>query len=118
MRRTRRAIAGIPQWQGTLARERGDYRYTPGQTPDAGQYQSGPPQLYQGAMPGTQVSQLTGQQVLDQDPGAAFRQSEARKALEGSAAAKGGSSVVRRSGRSSASRRTSPARSTATPSTA
>ena len=50
----------------------------------------GPPQLYQGAMPGTQVSQLTGQQVLDQDPGAAFRQSEARKALEGSAAAKGG----------------------------
>ena len=41
-------------------------------------------------MPGTQVSQLTGQQVLDQDPGAAFRQSEARKALEGSAAAKGG----------------------------
>ena len=67
-----------------------DYRYTPGQTPDAGQYQSGPPQLYQGAMPGTQVSQLTGQQVLDQDPGAAFRQSQAQKALEGSAAAKGG----------------------------
>ena len=66
-----------------------DYRYTPGQTPDAAQYQSGPPQLYQGAMPGTQVSQLTGQQVLDQDPGAAFRQSEARKALEGSAAARG-----------------------------
>ena len=66
-----------------------DYRYTPGQTPDAGQYQSGPPQLYQGAMPGTQVSQLTGQQVLDQDPGAAFRQTEARKALEASALAKG-----------------------------
>jgi hypothetical protein len=66
-----------------------DYRYTPGQTPDAAQYASGPPQLYQGAMPGTQVSQLTGQQVLDQDPGAAFRQSEARKALEGSAAARG-----------------------------
>ena len=40
-------------------------------------------------MPGTQVSTLTGQQVLDQDPGAAFRQSEARKALEGSAAARG-----------------------------
>jgi hypothetical protein len=66
-----------------------DFRYTPGQTPEAGQYQSGPPQLYQGAMPGTQVSQLTGQQVLDQDPGAAFRQTEARKALESSALAKG-----------------------------
>jgi hypothetical protein len=52
-------------------------------------YASGAPQLYQGAMPGTQVSTLTGQQVLDQDPGAAFRQSEARKALEGSAAARG-----------------------------
>ena len=41
-------------------------------------------------MPGTQVPTLTGQQVLDQDPGAAFRQTEARKALEGSAAARGG----------------------------
>ena len=67
-----------------------DYRYTPGSTPDAEQYRSGPPQLYQGAKPGTQVSQLTGQQVLDQDPGAAFRQTEARKALEASAASRGG----------------------------
>jgi hypothetical protein len=64
------------------------YRYTPGQTPDAAPYASAV-NLYQGAMPGTQVSTLTGQQVLDQDPGAAFRQTEARKALEGSAAARG-----------------------------
>ena len=65
------------------------YRYTPGQTPDAAPYASAV-NLYQGTMPGTQVSTLTGQQVLDQDPGAAFRQTEARKALEGSAAARGG----------------------------
>jgi hypothetical protein len=77
------------RWQPGQGPRAQDFRYTPGQTPDAAQYQSGPPQLYQGAMPGTQVSQLTGQQVLDQDPGAAFRQSEARKALEGSAAARG-----------------------------
>ena len=82
--------AAANRWTPGQGPRAADYRYTPGQTPDAAQYASGPPQLYQGAMPGTQVSQLTGQQVLDQDPGAAFRQSEARKALEGSAAAKGG----------------------------
>ena len=82
--------AGDYSWTPGQGPSAANYRYTPGQTPDAAQYASGPPQLYQGAMPGTQVSQLTGQQVLDQDPGAAFRQSEARKALEGSAAARGG----------------------------
>lgn len=67
----------------------GDYRYTPGQTPDAAAFASGPPQLYQGAMPGSQVPTLTGQQVLDQDPGYQFRQDEARRALEASAAFRG-----------------------------
>ena len=107
--------AAANRWTPGQGPQAANYRYTPGQTPDAAQYQSGPPQLYQGAMPGTQVSQLTGQQVLDQDPGAAFRQSEARKALEGSAAARAGCSVARRLGPFSASPRTSPARSTATP---
>jgi hypothetical protein len=82
--------AAANRWTPGQGPSAANYRYTPGQTPDAAQYASGPPQLYQGAMPGTQVSTLTGQQVLDQDPGAAFRQSEARKALEGSAAARGG----------------------------
>ena len=65
------------------------YRYTPGQTPDAAAYQSGPPQLYQGAMPGTQVPTLQGQDLLAQDPGYQFRQDQARKALEASSLAKG-----------------------------
>jgi hypothetical protein len=82
--------AAANRWTPGQGPSAADYRYTPGQTPDAAQYASQAPQLYQGAMPGTQVASLTGQQVLDQDPGAAFRQSEARKALEGSAAAKGG----------------------------
>jgi hypothetical protein len=81
--------AGDYRWTPGQGPSAATYRYTPGQTPDAAMYASGAPQLYQGAMPGTQVSTLTGQQVLDQDPGAAFRQSEARKALEGSAAARG-----------------------------
>ena len=75
-------------YQGPQAVQAGDYRWQPGQTPDAQPYASGL-DLYRGAMPGTQVSTLTGQQVLDQDPGAAFRQTEARKALESSAAARG-----------------------------
>jgi len=82
--------AGDYRWTPGQGPSAATYRYQPGQTPDAAAYASGAPQLYQGAMPGTQVSTLTGQQVLDQDPGAAFRQSEARKALEGSAAARGG----------------------------
>ena len=82
--------AAANRWTPGQGPQAQDYRYTPGQTPDAAQYASQAPNLYQGAMPGTQVSQLTGQQVLDQDPGVAFRQSEARKALEGSAAARGG----------------------------
>ena len=81
--------AGAYRWTPGQGPRAADYRYTPGQTPDAAPYASGL-DLYRGAMPGTQVSTLTGQQVLDQDPGAAFRQSEARKALEGSAAARGG----------------------------
>jgi hypothetical protein len=81
--------ANAYRWTPGQGPQAANYQYRPGQTPDAAAYQSGPPQLYQGAMPGTQVPTLTGQQVLDQDPGAAFRQSEARKALEGSAAARG-----------------------------
>jgi hypothetical protein len=81
--------AGDYRWNPQAGPQAQDYRYTPGQTPDAAQYASGAPQLYQGAMPGTQVPTLSGQELLAQDPGAAFRQSEARKALEGSAAARG-----------------------------
>ena len=81
--------ANAYRWTPGQGPRAADYRYTPGQTPDAAAYRSGPPQLYQGAMPGTQVPTLTGQQVLEQDPGAAFRQTEARKALEASALARG-----------------------------
>ena len=87
--------AGDYRWTPGQGPQAADYRYTPGQGPRAADYRYTPgqvadPALYQGAMPNTYVSTLTGQEVLDQDPGAAFRQSEARKALEASAAARGG----------------------------
>ena len=56
-----------------------DYRYTPGQTPDAANYR-----YTAGAVP-----TLSGQELLANDPGYQFRMDEARKALEGSAAARG-----------------------------
>ena len=57
-----------------------DYRYTPGQTPDAAAYRYTP-----GAVP-----TLYGQELLANDPGVQFRMDEGRKALEASAAARGG----------------------------
>jgi hypothetical protein len=56
-----------------------DYRYTPGQTPDAEAYRYTP-----GAVP-----TLSGAELLANDPGVAFRQDQERRALEGSAAARG-----------------------------
>ena len=57
----------------------GAYRWTPGQGPRAADYRYTP-----GAVP-----TLSGQELLANDPGYQFRQDEARKALEGSAAARG-----------------------------
>lgn len=71
--------AGDFSWQPGQGPRAQDYRYTPGQTPDAAAYRYTP-----GAVP-----TLSGQELLANDPGVAFRQSEARKALEGSAAARG-----------------------------
>ena len=56
-----------------------NYRYTPGQTPDAAAYRYTP-----GAVP-----TLQGAELLANDPGYQFRQEQARKALEASALAKG-----------------------------
>jgi hypothetical protein len=71
--------AGDYAWtpgQGPQAQE---YRYTPGQTPDAAAYRYTP-----GAVP-----TLSGKELLANDPGVQFRQDQARRALEGSAAARG-----------------------------
>ena len=56
------------------------YRYTPGGVPQASQYRYTP-----GAVP-----TLSGQELLANDPGVQFRLDEGRKALEASAAARGG----------------------------
>jgi hypothetical protein len=72
--------AGDYRWNPQQGPRAADYRYTPGQTPDASQYTYTP-----GAVP-----TLSGQELLANDPGVAFRLAEGRKALEGSAAAKGG----------------------------
>lgn len=56
------------------------YRYTPGGVPQAGQYRYTP-----GAVP-----TLSGAELLAHDPGVQFRMDEGRKALEASAAARGG----------------------------
>ena len=71
----RRQLCVEPQ-QGPQA---ANYRYTPGDIPQASQHRYTP-----GAVP-----TLSGQELLANDPGVQFRQDEARKALEGSAAARG-----------------------------
>jgi hypothetical protein len=64
------------------------YRYTPPGTINPSQYAWNP----QAALDPSQYAFTapTGEHILAQDPGVAFRQSEARKALEASAAARGG----------------------------
>lgn len=69
-----------------------DYRYTPGQTPDAAGYGWTPgqaPSAAQYRYTAGAVPTLSGKELLANDPGVQFRQDEARKALEGSAAARG-----------------------------
>ena len=72
--------AGDYRWNPQQGPQAANYRYTPGQTPDAAAYRYTP-----GAVP-----TLSGQELLANDPGVAFRMAEGRKALEASAAAKGG----------------------------
>jgi hypothetical protein len=71
----------------------GDYRYQPGQTPEAGDYRYTPGSAPRAAdyryTPGA-VPTLSGQELLANDPGVAFRLQEGRNALEASAAARGG----------------------------
>jgi hypothetical protein len=67
------------QYRGPGAVQAGDYQWNPQQGPQAANYRYTP-----GAVP-----TLSGAELLANDPGVAFRQSEARKALEGSAAARG-----------------------------
>lgn len=71
--------AGDYRWTPQEGPQAADFRYTPGQIPAASQYAYRP-----GAVP-----TLSGQELLANDPGVQFRQDEARKALEGSAAARG-----------------------------
>ena len=68
------------QYRGPGAVQAGDYRWNPQQGPQAADYRYTP-----GAVP-----TLSGQELLANDPGVAFRLAEGRKALESSAAAKGG----------------------------
>ena len=72
--------AGDYRWNPQQGPQAANFRYTPGQTPDAAAYRYTP-----GAVP-----TLSGQELLANDPGVAFRMAEGRKALEASAAAKGG----------------------------
>ena len=72
--------AGDYRWTPQQGPQAADYRYTPGQIPAASHYAYRP-----GAVP-----TLSGQELLANDPGVAFRLAEGRKALEGSAAARGG----------------------------
>ena len=72
--------AGDYRWTPGQGPQAQDYRYTPGQTPDAAAYRYTP-----GAVP-----TLSGQELLANDPGVTFRMAEGRKALEASAAARGG----------------------------
>jgi hypothetical protein len=69
------------------------YRYTPGQGPQAANYRYTPGQIPGAAdyryTPGA-VPTLSGQELLANDPGVAFRLQEGRNALEASAAARGG----------------------------
>jgi hypothetical protein len=70
-----------------------DYRYTPGGIPEASQYRYTPGSAPRAAdyryTPGA-VPTLSGQELLANDPGVAFRLQEGRNALESSAAARGG----------------------------
>ena len=72
--------AGDYRWQPGQGPQAANYRYTPGQTPDAAAYRYTP-----GAVP-----TLSGTELLANDPGVQFRMDEGRKALEASAAARGG----------------------------
>lgn len=85
--------AGDYRWQPGQGPQAADYRYTPGQGPRAGDYRYTPGQTPDAAnyryTPGA-VPTLSGQELLANDPGVAFRMEEGRKALESSAAAKGG----------------------------
>ena len=85
--------AGDYQWNPQQGPQAADYRYTPGQTPDAAAYQWTPGQAPAAAQhrytPGA-VPTLSGQELLANDPGVQFRMDEGRKALEASAAARGG----------------------------
>lgn len=72
--------AGDYRWTPGQGPSAANYRYTPGQTPDAAQYRYTP-----GAVP-----TLSGTELLANDPGVQFRMDEGRKALEASAAARGG----------------------------
>jgi len=87
-----------PRWtpqgyQGPQAVNAADYRWNPQQGPQAADYRYAPGQIPQAAnykyTPGA-VPTLSGQELLANDPGVAFRLGEGRKALEASAAAKGG----------------------------
>lgn len=72
--------AGDYRWNPQAGPQAANYRYTPGDIPQASQYRYTP-----GAVP-----TLSGQELLANDPGVAFRLAEGRKALESSAAARGG----------------------------
>lgn len=82
---------GVRAYQGPPPIDAAAYRYTPGQGPRAADYRYTP-----GAVPETSlyrpgaVPTLSGAELLANDPGYQFRQDEARRALEASAAARGG----------------------------
>lgn len=75
-------------FQGPQALNAGDYRYAPPGTVNPAQYAWNAPQALDPAQ--YAFNAPTGQALLAQDPGYQFRQDEARRALEASAAAKGG----------------------------
>jgi len=85
--------AGDYRWTPGQGPRAQDYRYTPGQTPDAAQYRYTPGSAPRAAdyryTPGA-VPTLSGQELLANDPGVAFRLQEGRNAMEASAAARGG----------------------------
>lgn len=70
---------GAYRWTPQQGPQAANYRYTPGQIPSAATYRYTP-----GAVP-----TLSGQELLANDPGVAFRLAEGRKALEASALARG-----------------------------
>jgi hypothetical protein len=76
------------QYQGPQGPNAADYHYSAPATVDPSQYAWNP----QAAMDSSQYafSAPNGQELLSRDPGYAFRQEEARKAIDASAAARGG----------------------------